>query len=95
MTTEESIDTVQRPGWNPKWRKRKKHEGMAIEGLLGDQLEAFRPQADNGVFCKPQCRRWIKWKDIGFTYEVRDANTIYRLTWCNKCNNLLKEELFW
>jgi hypothetical protein len=80
------------PRWNPKWRKRKKHDGMAIDGLLADQLDAFRPQADNGLFCKAECRQWIRWKDINFSYEQRDGN-LYRLQWCSRCGSLLKEDI--
>lgn len=88
--TEENLDSIVKPRFNPKFRKRRKHDGMAIDGILGDQLEAFRPQVDSGLFCPKQCRKWQRWKDIDFTYELRDG-TLYRLSWC-LCGNLLKEE---
>lgn len=77
---------LETPHWNPKWRRRKKHTSEGMDATLQLQLDAFRPQVDTGLFCKQE-RKWIKWKDISFTYP--DADT--RECWCS-CGSLIKEE---
>jgi len=90
MAGEEYIDSIVTPRWNPKFRKRKKHDGMAIDGELAEQLDALRPLVDSGLFCTARCRKWIPWKKIAITYELRNGD-VMRLWWC-ECDNLLQEE---
>lgn len=73
--------------WNPKYRKRKKFVGAAVDESMMDKAGALRPQLDSGYFCKAE-RKWVKFKDCEYSYP--DASM--REVWC-RCGSLIRTEM--
>jgi hypothetical protein len=77
--------------FNPKYRKRRKSEG------IDDQLAALAPSTDEleeakrhgRVYCK-QCGHFKPWKDLKAHYERRGTDW-FVMWFCKKCNNMVTE----
>jgi hypothetical protein len=78
--------------WNPKWRRRRKSEGDAINQALAPidgVADLERAKRERNVFCR-ECRRFVPWGQAVATYEMRGSD-LWRMWWHKDCDTMLTE----
>jgi len=69
------------------WRRIRAH---AAEDWTPDRTK-YEPKADKGLYCR-ECHRQIPWKEIDTSYERDSHSELFRIWWCPRCNNLMRED---
>lgn len=90
--SEEALDLIRPPGFNPKFRRRRKSEGEAVLEALApsDRLaELERAKRERHVFCR-HCRHYVPWEQTYATYERRNED-LWRVWWHRDCDTMLQE----
>lgn len=80
--------------WSHKYRKRRKHEGEAIDEHVKDvnditHLESAKRAGQK--YCK-NCHKFRDWSDISFGYDIIQGKLRAMLFICKKCNTVIGEK---
>jgi len=72
------------------FRRRRKRSGEEIDAAL-KSAELGR-RADQGILCR-ECGKRRSWNQIYFKYQWTKDMGILRMWFCDKCNNMIKEDV--